>query len=225
MDSPDIGPLDVGQLKWRGTHGKIEWNILAGEAIPNPGDVSGYAAVGPRKGATTFLHPVRFAGADWPRHVRATWRREGLEVDMIVETDPETGPFAIWVSFANPEGLSSEHDRQTPWLSMAKDSARMLATGLMEPPRHARRITEEQKAARFRLVANLYREAMEHNRKHDGQFVGVNQFVHAGLWAKMPDLAVSPKRVSQLIWYARNQTDPNTGETYLGPTVPGKAGE
>ena len=98
----------------------------------------------------------------------------------------------------------------------------MLSTGLFNTPRHAPKLSQDDKGKRLRLVAKLHREAVGLGIAH-GRDVGMTKHIHDGIWEQMPEMGVSEKTVSQLIWQARTTIDPQTGETFLAPTTPGKA--
>lgn len=202
----------------------VRWWVLAAEAAEDADVPGGFAALAPRRGAIEFEYPVSYSEIMWPRHVRATWIRveDDLEVDMVVRTDAQAGPQAIWLAVSSANGLTSDDDRSIAWLSMAKDSARMLSTGLFNTPRHAPKLSQDDKDKRLRLVAKLHREAVELGIAH-GRDGGMTKHIHDGIWEQMPEMGVSEKTVSQLIWQARTTIDPQTGETFLAPTTPGKA--
>ncbi len=95
-----------GSRRRRGT---FEWTVetLETDKVGKPNDPRGPVAVYP-----DFADPVECQGRSYPRHLRATWtRRDGLEINMQVRTDPEDGPVILGFAVITKNGLREDYRR------------------------------------------------------------------------------------------------------------------
>ena len=203
-----------------------EWTVetLETDKVGKPNDPHGPVAVYP-----DFADPVEYQGRSYPRHLRTTWtRRDGLEINMQVRTDPADGPVILGFAVITKNGLREDY-RRLPIPSMANHAAKTHGfAGSVPNVRPAKPLMdEEDKMRRLRLVADAYKKGLNRGEKvisqellEHGKKLTIARYIKIVLDENL--MSVSESRISHLISEARRTKDPLTGKTFLPPTDPGK---